>query len=109
MAKPTFEQLCEELLDQGIYPTATEFARRGWPYVNPACNRRYHIDGRPPCPVPGSGTTWTSGRITAKRRDFLLAHGYMQVNVPYDYQSFVDPPDAEPRTGYRTVYLKVKS
>lgn len=82
----TFEGLCRQLMAEGIKPTPTEFAKRGWPYVIVASDRYYSRDRRP-IAVPGSGTTWTQGRYAAQRRELLLEFGYVfvpHVNARFD-------------------------
>lgn len=100
MKGKNFRDLCERLLAEGVKPTPTEFARRGWPYVTVANNRLYARQGRPPCPTPGSGTTWSQGRYAAIRREVLIAHGwtwrpYDKHNpLAYDGYGEWDPPVA---------------
>jgi hypothetical protein len=79
MALEAFRARCRELLAEGVKPTATEFAKRGWPNVTVANNRLYAAQGRPACPVPGSGTCFTSGRYNTARREELLAAGWVFV------------------------------
>lgn len=71
-----FRGLCRQLLAEGIKPTATEFAKRGWPYVTVA-NDRYYGATHTPCPKPGSGTTFTHGRYAVARREELQKAGYV--------------------------------
>lgn len=82
MALEAFRARCRELLNEGIVPTPTEFAKRGWPNVTVASNRRYVQEGRPATAVPGSGTCFTSGRYNKARQEELLAAGYVYMQHP---------------------------
>lgn len=90
-----FCSLVRQLLAQGVAPTPTAFARRGWPYVKPA-NVRHYARNRQPVANPGSGTTWTHGRYAAARRAVLLAYGWRYVpntnsNYPEMHGRWVPP------------------
>jgi hypothetical protein len=92
-----FKDLCRQLLAEGIKPTPTEFAKRGWGYVcggNVPRVQGYGYwdhdmkqwipapdEARQPVPNPGSGATWTSGRYTQARREVLQEAGWSYLNT----------------------------
>jgi len=94
---PGFRMDCRRLLAEGIKPTATEFAKRGWPCVTVANNRYYARQGHPPTPNPGSGTTWIAGKYAIARREELLKAGWTfkeKPNARFEGQGRWVPPNA---------------
>lgn len=58
-----FRSLVNQLLDEGVKPTPTEFAKRGLGYTSHS----------------GSGCTWNSGKYAAARREELTRRGWRYV------------------------------
>lgn len=78
MALEAYKSLCRKLIAEGVKPTPTEFAKRGWPYVTVA-NARDYGRKRRPIAVPGSGTTWTSGKYAEARREVFREAGWKYI------------------------------